>query len=204
VIPIGHFRDSYPNTVRRDEARRALGLAHDARVILFLGFIRPYKNVVRLVEAFRGLPGDDLVLLVAGKPYAPELGEEIERAAAPDPRVRTTLEFVAHDRMQVLFAAADLVALPYREILNSAAALLALSFDRPLLVPALGAMGELQARVGGEWVRTFTGELDSGELGAALEWARAGVRAPRAPLDALGWDELSRQTAEVYRTLVSR
>jgi beta-1,4-mannosyltransferase len=204
VIPIGHFRDSYPNTVTRAEARERLGLKSDARVLLFLGFIRPYKNVVRLVEEFTRLPGDDLVLLVAGQPYAPELGHEIRRAAARDPRVRVSLEFVEHDRLQVLFAAADLVVLPYREILNSAAALLALSFDRPLLVPELGAMAELRARVGGAWVRAYTGELTPGVLDSALEWALGCERPDRAPLEALSWSDLSRRTAEAYRRITAR
>jgi beta-1,4-mannosyltransferase len=39
--------------------------------------------------------------------------------------------------------AADLIALPYKEILNSGSAILALSFDRPILVPAAGALAEL-------------------------------------------------------------
>src|SRR5690349_964742 len=37
VVPHGHYRDAYPNTVTRDEARAHLGISPDARVALFFG-----------------------------------------------------------------------------------------------------------------------------------------------------------------------
>ena len=109
-----------------------------------------------------------------------------------------TLEHVPDVDVQRYLRAADLVVLPFRDITNSASALLALSFDRPVLVPALGAMGELQAIVGTEWVRTYEGELTAEVLAEALEWA-AHRSDGSAPLDALGWAEIARRTLVVYR-----
>jgi beta-1,4-mannosyltransferase len=89
------------------------------------------------------------------------------------------------------------VVLPFRDITNSCTALLALSFDRPVLVPALGAMAELQALVGDEWVRTYDDELTPDLLARALDWAVR--RPPGVPrLDALDWPEIARRTLSVY------
>jgi glycosyltransferase involved in cell wall biosynthesis len=200
VVPMGHFRGAYPDTVSREEARAAFGISYDARVVAFLGLVRPYKNVPHLIRTVRALPREagDVVLLVAGAPHSAALADEVREAAGGDPRVRLALEHVPDDEVQRYLRAADLVVLPFRDITNSGSALLALSFDRPVLVPALGAMGELQALTGAEWVRTYDEDLTPDLLARALDWAVR--RPPGAPrLDALEWPEIARQTLSVYR-----
>ena len=49
--------------------------------------------------------------------------------------------------------------LPFSDIMHSGSAILALSFNKPVLVPARGSLPELQALVGTDWVRTYVGEL---------------------------------------------
>ena len=67
-----------------------------------------------------------------------------------------------------------------------------------MLVPARGAMGELQALAGGDWVCTYKGELTCDLLASALDWAvqRPSDMAPR--LEALEWPLIARQTFSVY------
>jgi beta-1,4-mannosyltransferase len=201
VVPLGHFRGTYPDTMSRDEARASLDIPPGARVITFLGLVRPYKNVPHLIAAVRALPpaSHDVVLLVAGAPHTPALAEEVRQAAAGDPRVRLVLGHVPGPDVQRYLRAADLVALPFRDITNSASALLALSFDRPVLVPARGAMGELQAIAGAEWVRTYDGELTPELLAGALD-AVSSNHEGRPSLDALDWPEIARRTLAVYHT----
>ncbi|HET9986741.1 MAG TPA: glycosyltransferase [Longimicrobiales bacterium] len=203
VVPHGHYREVYPNAVAREEARRRLGIDSGARVVAFIGLIRPYKNVPALVRAFREMDGSDLVLLVAGKP-SDEEAARVPDAAGDDARVRCRLEFVPDDEVQLHLNAADLVALPYREVLNSGSALLALSFDRPVLVPDRGAMAELRQLVGGAWVRTYEGELSAGELAAALAWARTPRPTARAPLDALDWPVLAARLKAALEAVAPR
>jgi beta-1,4-mannosyltransferase len=145
VISLGHMRGAYPDEVSPADARLALGLPADACVITYLGLIRAYKNVPHLIRTIRALPADigDVVLLVAGEPQTQDLADEIRHAAGNDPRVRLALAHVPESEVQYYLRAADLVALPFTDITNSGSALLALSFDRPVLVPRLGAMGEL-------------------------------------------------------------
>jgi GT2 family glycosyltransferase len=197
VTPHGHYRDAYDFAVDRDAARVRLRLDATRPVVATVGQIRPYKNVPALIAAFRALDAD-ATLLVAGKPSSPELAAEIRAAADEDPRVVLDLRFVPDTEVPVVLAAADLVVLPYRRIQNSGSAILALSADRPVLVPDLGAMRELQTDLGGEWVRMFDGELSTEALGAALTWAVEAERPTHADLTALDWDGIARRTLDAY------
>lgn len=198
VIPIGHYRGIYPDGVTKEEARAHLGIAAGTRVILYFGHIRPYKNVTPLVKEFRMSEWPDCILLVAGKPMTPELEAEIRQAGTGDPRIRLTLDFVKEEDVQLFFRAADFVALPFQEITNSSSAILALSFDRPVLVPAASSLVELQGMMGDAWVKTYTGDLALETLERGIEWATLAGRPAEAPLDRIGWDTIASRTKEFF------
>jgi beta-1,4-mannosyltransferase len=204
VVPHGHYRDVYPNTVPRADARARLGIPGADVVLGFLGKIRAYKGVSTLLSAFRSLTDPHARLLVAGSVAPPETPASLAAAIGGDPRVHLHAGFVPESEVQLHLNASDLAVLPFHQILNSGSALLALSFDRPVLVPEMGAMAELQATVGRDWVRTYRGELTAGHLADAIRWVRETPRAGRAPLDPLGWDGIARRTAEAYRAIVGR
>jgi glycosyltransferase involved in cell wall biosynthesis len=201
VVPHGHYRDAYADTLAKDDARQALDLAPDAPVLLYVGRIRRYKNVPHLVRIFRMLEDDAARLFVVGNPASRTLQRDIRTAAGDDPRIRLTLEFVPDEAMQGFLKATDLVVLPYEDILHSGSALLALSFNRPVLVPNRGAMTELQTQVGPDWVRTYEGPLSPDDLEEGLQWAAATDRAATAPLDALEWTVLATKTHEAYEAV---
>lgn len=204
TVPHGHYREVYPNEVNRTCARSTLGIAQGCRVLVFLGQIRPYKNVPHLIRVFRELSDPNLVLVVAGKPYESETHTEVLEATASDPRVKLFLKFVSDKDIQLYLNAADLVVLPFRDVLNSGSALLALSYNCPVLVPAKGAMSELQAQVGEAWVKTFSGELTAEILCEGLSWVLHTSRPESTPLEELNWCQLSEKTVEVYRAVCKR
>jgi beta-1,4-mannosyltransferase len=201
VIPHGHYRGEYPNSVTPQAARAALGIPNSKQVILFFGRIRPYKNVPNLLRAFRQLSDPDVMLVVAGMPDTAITSEIQEIVNTPDARIKLQLEFIATEDTQLYFQAADLVVLPYREILNSGSALLSLSFNCPILVPDRGAMGELQALVGRDWVQTYNDELSASHLEHALQWATQTPRSPQAPLSCFEWSQIAQQTLQAYAKL---
>jgi glycosyltransferase involved in cell wall biosynthesis len=201
VVWLGHFRGTYPDRVTQREARAGFDVPEDARVVAFLGLVRPYKNVPHLIRTVRSLPTDSpVILLVGGEPLTPALAAEVRAAAGEDRRVRLALHHIPDEDVQRYLRAADLVVLPFTDITNSGSALLALSFDRPVLVPGLGAMGELQGVVGADWVRTYDGALTREVLREALAWAERSTGRPN--LDRLDWTAIARQTLELYRTVV--
>jgi glycosyltransferase involved in cell wall biosynthesis len=199
IIPHGHYRGAYPDTVSSAEARAALNLPIDAPVATFIGQIRPYKNVVHLAHVFRQMPGAGTRLVIAGQPGDEPLRDRLLHAASQDPRILLYPEFVPEDAVQLYLRAADLVVLPFTEILNSGSAMLALSFDRPILVPRKGAMAELEHELGVDWVRAYDGELTPSTLADALTEARG--RPPRRceALARFDWEPLAERTLEAFQ-----
>lgn len=201
VVPHGHYRDAYPNTISRTEARNTLDVPEDSFVIVHVGLIRTYKNVPELARVFRDTAGE-LLLLIAGEPITETLRKEVEESISGDERIKVELRRVADEDLQNYFKAADLAVFPYKNILNSGSALMALSFDAPVMVPGVGSMPELKRTIGEEWVFTYQGDLTSAALQDAISWVKDTAREKTAPLDELDWDVLAKKTVDFYESLL--
>ena len=202
VTAHGDYRDAYARTLTRDEARARLSIEAGARVIAFVGQVRPYKNLPALLRAFAAVEDEHAVLLVAGKLKLGDKTAELHTLAAADARVRIFGNFIPSDEIQTYLEAADLVVLPFRETLNSGSAILALSFDRPVLVPRYGSLVDLSETIGDNWVMTYEGELTGDKLRESLSAALA-LRGQTAPLESLAWQHIAGQTRDIYRSLLT-
>jgi beta-1,4-mannosyltransferase len=133
------YQGVYPDWVTRTGARRRLRVPDGAVALLLTGALKPYKGLNELLDAVDRVSSErpgSIVLLVAGRPDdAPETQAFITRAAR-HPAVRLLPGTIPDTDIQVLMRAADVVALPYRRSLNSGVLALALSFGRPVLLPA--------------------------------------------------------------------
>ena len=199
----GHYRDAYPLTMGRAEARRVLGINEEPTLLASVGQIRPYKNLSGLIDAVRELADPQLVLGVAGRPDSESSAELLRKSAGADPRVLLELRRLDDTRMAAWLRAADAVVLPYRRILNSGSAVLALSAGRPVIAPAIGAMPELARSAGAEWVHLYEGELTPEVLRTAVSWVRETSRDAAPDLDALDWSGIAEATVEGYRSALS-
>lgn len=160
----------------REAVLRAMGLPAECQMILAFGVVRRYKNLLKLVQTFRDLPGVEKRLVIAGYPLDAQLAGAMRQFS--DDRIVLMLRAISEAEVTALFRAATLVVAPYLDILNSGAALLALSHNRPVLVPDRGGMAELQHQVGNAWVKLFNEPMNPLILGEALDWAsrpRAGA-----------------------------
>ncbi len=203
IILHGHYRDCYKNECTRAEARARLSLPSTRPVIAFVGTIKPYKNVPTLLRAFldHAEPSHAACLLIAGKPDGAALATEMTALAGARADVVCRFGHIAEDDMQFVLNACDLAVFPYREILNSGSAILALSFHRPVLVPAKGAMAELRELIGEDWVMTYEGELTGVVLRKALRWAIETQRPATCDLAPLAWDTLAAHTLAAYQAV---
>lgn len=203
VIPHGHYKGQYPDTVDRESARSKIGVDEDQFLVGYFGQIRPYKNVPRLVAAFREMDRPDCDLWIAGNPAGESLEAAIRESAGSSDRIRLDLEFIPDEQVQYVMRAVDLLVIPYRRVLNSGSALLALSFDTPVLVPDMGSMSDLRQEVGPEWVHTFSGELTSEVLAEAVAQVRSADLRKCEAIERFGWNRIAEQTAEAYRDLLA-
>jgi beta-1,4-mannosyltransferase len=203
IIPHGHYRGAYPDTMSKTEAREALGIPADEFVMAFLGLIRPYKGVVPLIQCFVRARIAKARLLIAGRPIDDAILQEVKTAAAGTPSVKLFLDFVDRSEVQKFLRAADLVVLPYKAILNSGSAMLALSFDRPILAPSLGTLSELPEIVGSDWVRLYESELSPEVMRDAIAWTKRRQIGPnaRAPLEDFNWDRIAEATIHAFKSI---
>ncbi|QCB95425.1 glycosyl transferase [Cellulomonas shaoxiangyii] len=186
----GHYRDWFRETERTDAVPGQ---------VTYAGLVRRYKNVVGLVRAFRDAHAVDpsLSLLVAGNPSGPDLEAEVRAAAHGADAIRLDLRFLDDADLVRAVTSGELVVLPYLHMHNSGTVLLALSLDRPVLVPDNEANRALAQEVGPGWVLTFEGELGAAAIRRALDEAR-GPRARRPDLSRREWDDAGVAHREAY------
>lgn len=200
VVPHGSYAGVHPPGPGRAAARARLGLPAAGPVLLFLGVVRPYKGIEALVGALAALPDPDLRLVIAGEQKDAALGTALAAAAAADPRIVLRPGYVPDGDVGLLMDAADVVALPFRDILTSGSAILALTFGRPVVAPARGCLPETIPPAAG----VLYDPDAPGALAAAIAEALAGDRAAqeaaaRAAADGLAWDPIAARTAALYR-----
>lgn len=176
--------------------------------IVYFGLIRPYKGVPALIETFAGLgagpDGEALSLRVVGRPTTADIGAEVMLAALADDRVSVSLGHATDAELAREVTQAELVALPYREMHNSGAAVLALSLGRPILVPSNPVTEALRAEVGRDWVFTYRGALTAAHLEDTLLRCRRVRGSGRRPdLSERAWPVIAELHRDAYAAAVA-
>jgi glycosyltransferase involved in cell wall biosynthesis len=211
VIPHGEygFFETGGHGTDRQQARRRLGLGADDEVALFFGYIREYKGLDVLFEAWQSVREERPAgrLVVAGDPVRLSAARRQELESwATRLGVIHRFEYIPFSDVAGYFAAADVLVMPYRSISQSGVLYLALSLG----VPVVGT------RVGG--LEEVLNDGDSGLLVAAespSELARALARVLGNPdlrhrlavggrriADLHSWPSIAEQTERAYSGLL--
>ena len=205
VIPHGNYINSYKNVVNKSEARNQLKIDIEDLVYLYFGLIRPYKGVSDLIEVFKKLNGSQTKLLIVGKPYNDEIVKNIRKLCNKNENIKTIFKFIPDDEIQIYMNAADIVVLPYRDILTSGAVILAMSFGKTIIAPAIGCIPDVLDSEG-----SFL--YDPSEKGGLVKAMR---QVFNADLKKMGkhnfelakqfrWDKIAKRTYEVYQECLKR
>ena len=187
VIPHGHYRDWYGSAPTREQSRQ----------LLCFGQVRAYKGVESLLAAFPEGAESKWSLTVAGAPGDARTAEELQKLAEDLPNVHLDLRFVPDHELVGYLSLCEGVVLPYRHLLNSGAALLALSMGRPIIVPKTDATDLLASEFGEQWVIRYVGDLNEAMLGECLERLASLPTASAPDMSAREWDHIGALTAEV-------
>ena len=206
IVTLRHpsFIDCYPNDIAPPVARARLQLAATTTVYLFLGHIKPYKGVESLIETFKGIDARDTALLIVGKPFDAETAARIRSMAADDPRIRLDLKYVSEEDVQIYMQASDVVVFPFRKMHTSGSVLLAMSFGKAVVVPAMAAIPEYVD----DGCAVLFDPADTNGLKkslirvSSLDLPRMGKAAFYRATQS-GWKEFATQHATVYQSSVS-
>lgn len=200
VIPHGNYISCYKNNISREEARKRLKINKSSFVFCFFGKIRPYKGIEKLIEEFGKIQRKDIELIIAGPAINEEIEKEIEKLSKKDKRIKLFIKFISSDA-QEYFNSADVIVLPYREVLVSGTVFLALSFGKPLIAPKMGCLQDILDEKG-----SFLYEQDGlyEVLTKALYSKNLSERGEHnlKIAKSLDWEKIAGQTYGVYKELL--
>jgi len=138
--------DHYGDALTKKEATMKLGLHGQNDYILFFGFIRHYKGLDLLLEAFADerLRKFPIKLIIAGEFYEnPQPYLELIIRLKLDGLVELRTGFIPDNEVKNYFSVADLVAQPYRSATQSGVSQIAYHFEKPMLVTNVGGLSEI-------------------------------------------------------------
>jgi glycosyltransferase involved in cell wall biosynthesis len=212
VIPHGSNGLFFASSVSKQAARTHLDIPLNKKVILFFGLIKPYKGLEYLLEAFEEIRTqvEDAMLLIAGR-IAEENHAIYQRYAAllsqlaGKDNVRCVMKYFSVVEIGHLFAAADVVVLPYVKTSQSGILFSAFAAGRPVVVTDTGGLSEAVEHGRSGFVvppkdskalaEASVRILKSPEL---LE--QMGREAKRVAETKYGWDTVALKTLDVYRS----
>jgi len=138
--------NSFKPAVSKKEACDLLKLDEAKNYILFFGFIRAYKGLDLLLQAFALLKRDEqkLKLIVAGEFYEdekPYLALISKLGIEKD--ILLHKEFIPDSEVHLYFSAADVTVQPYKDATQSGVTQVAYFYDKPMIVTNIGGLSEL-------------------------------------------------------------
>lgn len=138
--------DNFGASVDRVLACKTLELSPDYTYFLFFGFIRAYKGLDLLLEAFADerLRSFPVRLIVAGEYYeSPDRYNRIIREHNLAPHLVLMTRFIRNDEVRFLFSAAQLVTQSYHHATQSGVTQIGFHYNTPMLVTDVGGLAEL-------------------------------------------------------------
>jgi len=195
--------DNFSRSVSKNEAVAKLELDADSSYLLFFGFIRAYKGLDLLIDAFadRRLRNRKMKLIVAGEFYEDDTPyRDLIKKHNLEDEVIIYDHFIKEDDVSLFFSASDLVVQPYRSATQSGVTQIAFHFEKPMLVTDVGGLREIVVDGKcGYVVKPDPLEIADAILDFFDNKRKAiftdGVRQEK---DKFSWDKMTKAIVEVY------
>lgn len=112
--------------------------------LLFVGAVKPYKNIELLIETVGDMK--DVSLMIAGKAKDEAYKDSLTQLAKRFPNIHLNLAFVPDSLLPELLAKSDVVILPYdlASSLNSGTVMLAFSYQKTVICPEIGTLVDME------------------------------------------------------------
>ncbi len=149
------FYNHFGDKLNPEEAKKKLNIPINQKVILFFGFIRAYKGLDILLEAFKNA-GSEYTLLIAGEPYEDfsKYQPAVDELKKQGKNIIDIVRYIDDHEVATLFSAADVAALSYKSATQSGIASIAMHFETPMIVTNVGGLPE---------------EVENGKTGMVVE-----------------------------------
>ncbi|MCW2751954.1 MAG: hypothetical protein JWR83_3064 [Aeromicrobium sp.] len=198
VIPHGDFKP-WIASVRPDvdTSRTPSGRIRLAS----FGTLKPYKNLEEAIAAVAA--SDAFSLTIAGNGRDPGYVASLTALADAADNVEVHDGHLPDDELLDLILGSDAVVAAYKNFYNSSVAFLALSLDRPVIVPDGPMTRELRDEFGAEWIGLYDGPLTPEGLRQA--WLTvAGHEGTPTWSPQRAWPTIGQAHADLYRQVANR
>lgn len=168
-IPHGNWIDYYGPVQDKAVAKELLSLPPNKTVLLIFGQLRAYKNIHLIIELIQQSRSSDVFLLIAGKFKGDKYKNQIEELIKQDDNnIRLDSKFIPNQDVPTYLAASDVMIMPYKEILTSGTAILAISYGLPVLSIKAGFLEDVITTETG----IFISDISNSEIQAAIDKAK--------------------------------
>lgn len=197
------------NIISKIESKKYLNLPIEKKIILFFGYIRPYKGVDILIKSFYILRKDieNVILMIVGQPINDKWKkyDALIKKYELKENIQIKIGFISEDHIQYYFSASDLVVLPYKYLdTHGGVGALALAFKKPLIVTDVGGLPEfikdkralVKPNNAEDLAKTIKLILKDRILYSKL------IRDSEKLSKKLNWDKIADQTIELYKKIL--
>lgn len=134
--------DHFGSRTDSAQARLKLGLHPNKKTVLFFGFIRDYKGLDNLIEAFAMLD-NSYQLLIAGETYGSfEAYTKLIDKNPNKENIKVFNDYIPDNEVAQFFSAAEVCCLPYRSATQSGITGISYNFGTPLIATNKGGLAE--------------------------------------------------------------
>lgn len=138
--------DHYGKTESREIALKKVNLSDDYRYVLFFGFIRDYKGLDLLLNAFSDpyFRENNIKLIVAGEFYTDNsVYTNLISTLKINDLVELRTDYIPNSDVPNYFNSADIIAQPYKSATQSGVTQISYHFNKPMLVTNVGGLPEI-------------------------------------------------------------
>lgn len=180
------------------------------RYLLFFGTVRENKGfdlVPDIVAGVNNRVEESVAGVVAGAPGIPaEWGEHTLEEMAAAKNVQVYDGYVPEGHVRPLFENATIAVLPYRDASMSGVAMIAYTFDTPMVVTDTGDVGRIVGKDGAGLIAAVDDVEDISKKIAKLvdnEDCREAIRnSIRQCKEQYSWDRIAERTVEIYQEAI--
>ena len=141
-IPHPNYIGCYPSRTNL-YTRQGLGLRDDRPILLFVGAIKPYKNIELLINVAKQYP--TIQFLIAGKPSNNQYKDKLLDSVNGIENINMVFKFIPDDELTSLLKISDAIVLPYdiSSSLNSGTVYLAFSNKKTVIAPLIATLEDI-------------------------------------------------------------
>ena len=193
-----------------EESRKYLKLDPNIPVLLFFGQIKKVKGLDILLRAMTILKKQEkpVLLVIAGKVWKDDFQkyDSYIRENELDEWIVKHIRYIPNDQVDYYYNACDLVVLPYKKIYQSAVLLMAMSYNKPVIVSKIGGMTEIIS----DSVNGYTFETgNANDLADRIQKIISNLEISQQiadkgfqyVLENYNWDTAGHKTLELYQSM---